>query len=215
MGQFMTNKDDKKKRKKKRDRRNEEPFDDDFEDEEDDDPMSDYQKMMDQMGSQIMKMVMEMMKQMYPDMKDMTEEEFQNVIKENMANFRIFPFNPNMMGGKGKFPGFAPPNSRRPTKAPSKEEREPLVDIMDEENEIVVVAEIPGCVKENIELKATKQTLTIIAHDERNARKYNTTVELPSPINENHARARYRNGILEVKLEKLKGNSKGKKISVE
>jgi HSP20 family protein len=86
---------------------------------------------------------------------------------------------------------------------------------MEEEEEIVVVAEIPGCIKENIELKATESSLTIIACDEEDARKYNTTVDLPTNINPDYAKARYRNGILEVKLQKVKGRHKGKKISVD
>jgi HSP20 family protein len=86
---------------------------------------------------------------------------------------------------------------------------------MDEEKEVIVVAEIPGCVKENIELKATESSLTIIACDEEDVRKYNSTIDLPSNINPDHARARYQNGILEVKLEKVLGKHKGKKISVD
>ena len=105
--------------------------------------------------------------------------------------------------------------SQNQQEPPQTEEREPLVDIMEEDEEIIVVAEIPGCDKENIELDATETTLTITACDEEDARKYKTTVDLPSKINPDHARARYRNGILEVKLEKVNNKKKGKKISVD
>ena len=71
-------------------------------------------------------------------------------------------------------PCFGNINRTKPEKAPVREEREPLVDIMEEEDEIIVVAEIPGCVKENIELETTDNSLTIIACDEEDVRKYNT-----------------------------------------
>ena len=42
-----------------------------------------------------------------------------------------------------------------------KQEREPLVDIVDAEKEIMVIAELPGVAKEEIKLSGTSETLTI------------------------------------------------------
>ncbi len=175
-----------------------------------------------QLGIDIPKMMQEFMRQLSqlnPDLKDMSPEDLQKMFNENLARSGIQPFvfKGKMTIGKDGIPRFEPFGSKQetdPSEVDVKDEREPLVDIMDEEDEVIVVAEIPGCVKENIELKATDRSLTIIACDEDDVRKFNTTVDLPSSINPDHARARYRNGILEVKLEKIKERRKGKKISV-
>ncbi|MBN2156512.1 MAG: Hsp20/alpha crystallin family protein [Candidatus Lokiarchaeota archaeon] len=224
----MTDKNEKKKKKKRRSRKSDNPdeFDekDVIDDDDDDDPMKYFQKMMDSLGKRMgvdfSKVVRDLMKQFYPDMEDMDEEELQKFMKENLARMGAKPvvFGFNMTPGKDGFPKFERFGNVEPKpygETVVKDEREPLVDIMEEENEVIVVAEIPGCAKENIELKATDSSLTIIACDEEDVRKYNTTVDLPSSINPDHARARYRNGILEVKLEKVQGKHKGKKISVD
>jgi HSP20 family protein len=96
-----------------------------------------------------------------------------------------------------------------------KETREPLTDIIEEENEIIVVAEMPGCIKEKIELKATYNSITIIGHDEEGTKKFETTLDLPSKINPDRAKANFKNGILEIKLQKLNSQSNGKKINID
>ncbi len=215
----MTDKNDKKKRKKKkRSNKSTDPIDNDEENDEIEDPMEYFQRMMNSFGKQMgvdftkvdfTKMIRDVMKQFYPGMENMSEEELQKMMKENMVRMGTMgPFfnSVKMSLGKDGIPKFEQFGNSQPKKQVEtviKEEREPLVDIMEEEDEIIVVVEIPGCAKENIELKATESSLTIIACDDEGVRKYNTTVDLPSKINHDHARARYRNGILEVKLEKL------------
>jgi HSP20 family protein len=225
MRELMSDKDDRKKRKsRKKSPKNSKSSDDETDDEEKQDPMEYFQKMMEtlgkQMGIDFTKMMNDIMRQFNPNMKEMSPEEIQKMMKENMERFemRPFVFGVNMTPGKDGIPKFERFGNVKPQREGDtviKEEREPLVDIMEEDDEIVVVAEIPGCVKEKIELETTDRSLTIIACDEDDVRKYNTTVDLPSKINPDHAKARYRNGILEVKLVKVKGRRKGKKISVD
>ncbi|TFG18719.1 MAG: Hsp20 family protein [Promethearchaeota archaeon] len=224
----MTDKNEKKKRRKDKKSRKS-PIDDIIDDDEEPEgkefnQMDIFQKMMEnfgkQMGGDFYKMVNALMRQFDPNMKEMSPEEIQKMMKENLKHFKISPF---VFGGtmtpgadgKPKFERFNTTRSSNQQEPENDEGREPLVDIMEEEEEIIVVAEIPGCAKENIELDTTDMSLTITACDEDNERKYKTTVDLPSKINPDHARARYRNGILEVKLEKVKGRNKSKKISIE
>lgn len=82
--------------------------------------------------------------------------------------------------------------------------REPLTDIIEEEDEVIVVAEIPGAVKETIKLDANEESITITATDEEGERSYNTTLDLPVPIIPDRAKASFKNGILEVRLQKSK-----------
>ncbi|MCD6323898.1 MAG: Hsp20/alpha crystallin family protein [Desulfurococcales archaeon] len=82
------------------------------------------------------------------------------------------------------------------------EEIEPLVDVIDEGDKIRVVAEVPGVEKDNIKLRVSGRKLII---DASNGKKYHKEVELPSEVELKAAKARYRNGVLEVELPKTKG----------
>jgi len=92
------------------------------------------------------------------------------------------------------------------------EERKPLVDVIETDNEIQVIAEMPGVNKEDIELKATETSLEIRASGEN--RKYYETVDLPAEVDPDSAKARYNNGVLEVVLTK-KAQKGGKKIKID
>jgi len=74
--------------------------------------------------------------------------------------------------------------------------REPVIDVMDFGDEIVVVAEMPGVKKEDIDVSATERKLTI------KAKPYGATVDLPVEVIPDAAKATYSNGILEVRLPK-------------
>ena len=97
-----------------------------------------------------------------------------------------------------------------------KEVRNPLVDIVEEGDELIVVAEVPGVKKEDITLSATETTLSIQAKSQDRERNYEKVVDLPAKINPNIAKARYTNGILEVRLEKIGAKKQqGSSIRVE
>ncbi|MBI5036360.1 Hsp20/alpha crystallin family protein [Candidatus Micrarchaeota archaeon] len=86
-------------------------------------------------------------------------------------------------------------------------EREPLVDVVDLEKEIRVVAEIPGVSKENIHINTEKKTLSIDVQDPE--RPFHKIVQLPAEVVEKKSNASYKNGILEVVLEKKRPSKKG------
>lgn len=93
------------------------------------------------------------------------------------------------------------------------EKREPLVDVIDEDGTVKVVAEVPGVTKDDIKLDATERTLTVSVEAER---KYYKTVDLPAEIDPESAKATYKNGILEVTLTKSKPTrTQGKPIRIE
>ena len=83
-----------------------------------------------------------------------------------------------------------------------REEREPLVDVMETDGEIKVIAELPGVEKEDIKLYGTENTLTISVDTAE--RKYYKKVELPSRVDTKKTKASYKNGVLEVTLKKKK-----------
>lgn len=89
-----------------------------------------------------------------------------------------------------------------------KEEREPLVDIIETNGEVRVVAELPGVDKKNIKLEGTENELTIAVDDPE--RKYYKEVDLPGRVEVKEARTSYKNGVLEVILPKKKEERKPK-----
>jgi len=95
-----------------------------------------------------------------------------------------------------------------------REEREPLVDVMEEDKEVVILAELPGVEKENINLHATEDHLTIFVDTAE--RKYHKELTLPAIVDPKSAQASYKNGVLEVRLKKSAEKAvKGERIFVE
>ncbi|MCD6511446.1 MAG: Hsp20/alpha crystallin family protein [Thaumarchaeota archaeon] len=92
------------------------------------------------------------------------------------------------------------------------ESREPVVDVIDEDETIRVVAEMPGVEKEDIKLQCLDGKLEVKA--ERGNRKYYKLIELPADVEPTASKATYKNGILEVILKK-KAVAKGKPIKIE
>ncbi|MBI4399933.1 Hsp20/alpha crystallin family protein [Candidatus Micrarchaeota archaeon] len=96
----------------------------------------------------------------------------------------------------------------------AEDEIEPLIDVIEEKEIVTIIAEVPGINKEEISLKATEETLSIRVDNA--GRKYNKIVKLPVKVKPETAKANYKNGVLEVKLEKIEKKSDSEhKIKVE
>ncbi len=96
-----------------------------------------------------------------------------------------------------------------------KEEREPLVDVIETDGEVHVVTELPGVEKNDIKLRGTESTLTISVGNQQ--RRYYKKVTLPVKVNAKEAKTQYKNGVLEVTLPKIRESRKpeGEPISVD
>ncbi|NVM05157.1 MAG: Hsp20/alpha crystallin family protein [Candidatus Helarchaeota archaeon] len=94
---------------------------------------------------------------------------------------------------------------------PLEENREPIIDILNQDNEIVIIAETPGVKKEDIKLKSTETEITIKAGS-----KFKKTISLPEIIIPSESKANYNNGLLEVRLLKKKiGKTDKTTINIE
>lgn len=100
----------------------------------------------------------------------------------------------------------------KPSQGEISDEREPLIDVVDHGKNLMVIVELPGVKKEDIHAHATKDSLTISVDSEK--RKFHKTIELPAEVDEKEIDATYNNGVLEIKLIKLKGESKEKKTNI-
>lgn len=100
--------------------------------------------------------------------------------------------------------------SLRPARAQIREQSEPLVDVLDEEEEVVVVAELSGVEKEDISLYASKDGLTISVDTPQ--RKHQKELPLPEEVDPKPVKASYKNGVLAILFKK---KSKGEKIRIQ
>jgi len=94
-----------------------------------------------------------------------------------------------------------------------REEREPLVDVIEEDKAVVIVAELPGVEKDDISLHTTEDHLTVSVNTPN--RKYHKELTLPARVDPKSAHASYKNGVLEVRLKKVETAVKGERISLK
>ncbi len=85
-------------------------------------------------------------------------------------------------------------------------DREPLIDVIEGENEISIIAELPGIEKKDINLSATEDSLRIIV--DTPDRKYRKELTLPTRVKPDTTNASYKNGVLEVKLKRAEPKKK-------
>lgn len=103
------------------------------------------------------------------------------------------------IGGQPTVESFG--NVKSTPKGPVVEEtREPIVDVFEEENEIQIVAEIPGVDENNIEFEVNGDILNLTANS--GDRKYQKEILMPSAIEDKPISKTFNNGILEAKFKK-------------
>ncbi len=169
--------------------------------------------------------------QMFHEMEKMMEEEFKSFTEKVPKDYikeRRLPdgstvkeWGPFVYGysmkigpdGKPEIQEFG--NIKKSLKGPQvKEEREPLVDVVETATEVRVVAELPGVEKTDIKLHGTEDSLTISVDTPQN--KYYKEVALPVKVNVREARSTYKNGVLEVVIPKaqIAPKPKGEPIDI-
>jgi len=93
-------------------------------------------------------------------------------------------------------------------------DREPLTDVIEGDDEISIIAELPGIEKKDIELSATEDSLRIRV--DTSDRKYHKELRLPAKVKPDTTKASYKNGVLEVKLKRAEPKKDGGvKVKVE
>lgn len=95
------------------------------------------------------------------------------------------------------------------------EEREPLVDVIESNEEVTVVVELPGVERDKINVEVSEDRRKLIIRASDTNRRYYKEVDLPSEVEPSSARANYKNGLLEVKLKKSKRERKGFEVKIE
>ena len=195
--------DDDDKKKKKRD---------DWKDEEDFNPFNffegfeefDMNKFMENFapyfkGSSFGKMIDEMIKSL---MKNLEEGGLDSSSLTDMINSNfVYGFNIGLdPNGKPSFRQFGNLKPKGYGDLETSDVREPLIDVFQEDEDVRVIAEVPGINKGDIKLTGSDRTLTIKAHSQ--SRKYEKSVSLPVAVDIKSAKAKYKNGVLEVIIKR-------------
>ncbi len=104
-----------------------------------------------------------------------------------------------MVGGKPVVETFG--NLKETPRGPVVEEvREPMVDVFDEKDHILVIAELPGVSEDEIKIEIEGDILKLASSNKD--RKYAKEVLLPAKVNKEGMKSVYKNGILEITLAK-------------
>ncbi len=119
--------------------------------------------------------------------KDRNTPNCTRVTRENCKRVR---------SSKHKFPNFRVNGKLR--------DPEPLVDILEEESQIIVVAEFAGFDRDDLKIHARNQRLTLSAVS--SGRKYHKSLNLPKRVIPNAIRTTFKNGVLEIQLRKANDN---------
>jgi len=108
-----------------------------------------------------------------------------------------------MSGGKPVIETFG--NVKETAKGPVVEEvREPIVDVFDEKDHILVIAELPGVSNDKIKVEVNGDILNLTTSDKD--RQYAKEILLPCKVKVETLKTSYKNGILEITLEKEKSS---------
>jgi HSP20 family protein len=131
-----------------------------------------------------------------PDAQNQIEE----ILEQLQKNPMVWGFSAGI-GPDGKV-RLNPFGNLNPEGAPPvvRNQREPLIDVMEQDTEVIVIAELPGVNQEDINVKVTDYTVTIQV--ESSKRKYAKTIDLPTPVDATSVNTNYNNGILEIQLQK-------------
>ena len=87
------------------------------------------------------------------------------------------------------------------------EEREPLTDIIEGDNDVAVTVEMPGINKKDIDLKVRKEYLEIKVDNPE--RKYHKRLDLPCGVVPKTTKATYKNGVLDIVIKRKEKKKPG------
>jgi HSP20 family protein len=106
----------------------------------------------------------------------------------------------------------------RPIKSPAgeseiSEEREPLTDIIEGDEDVAITVELPGVEKDDIDLDVTGESLEIKV--DTPTRKYHKSIDLPCDVKPKTTKATYKNGILDVAIKRKEKKKPGEGYRVD
>ncbi|MBR9679440.1 MAG: Hsp20/alpha crystallin family protein [Candidatus Altiarchaeota archaeon] len=124
--------------------------------------------------------------------------------------------------GRGTVDVFGPTQIRQKAVAPGV--REPLTDVYETKDHVIITMELPGAKKENIHLDVSSNGIEISAKQETVTESkgisgtsfthFKKFMSLPTEVDAKSVDAKYNNGILEIRIKKARP-TKGRKVKVK
>lgn len=93
------------------------------------------------------------------------------------------------------------------------ETRQPLVDVHEGRDGISITAELPGVEKSDINLRAKEREIVVDVDDPD--QPFFKRIELPAPVDPSTTQATYKNGVLDVEVDKLPDPDEGTEVSID
>jgi HSP20 family protein len=84
---------------------------------------------------------------------------------------------------------------------------------MTADNEVNVVIELPGVEKKDIKLQGTENSLVVSVDTPQ--REYYKKLEMPVKVDPKTAKSSYKNGVLEVTINKFEEEAEGEPIEIK
>ncbi len=170
----------------------------------------------DKMWKRLRKFFEEMEREMFEDFERMFKEfEKRPFMGPGKPRYYYYGFEISIgPDGKPRVREFGNIRPREGTKPIIQEEVEPLTDVIEEEDKIKVVMDLPGVNKEDIRIRVSEDGKKVIvsATDDR---KYYKEIDLPAIVDPSKSKATYRNGVLTIELEKKEKKKGGFEIKIE
>lgn len=106
--------------------------------------------------------------------------------------------------------------------------REPVVEVYEEKDDVMVKAELPGMKKEDIQINISENLLTLRGekkeereekkegyhYSERSYGSFERTIEIPREVQADKAKANFKEGVLEIRIPKTE-EAKRKEIKIQ
>jgi HSP20 family protein len=104
----------------------------------------------------------------------------------------------------------------------------PAVDVREEDDRLIVKADLPGVKKDDVDITATEDSITIQGHSEeekeekkdgyyrreRHSGSFSRVLPLPAMVDADKAQAEFKDGTVTITLPKVAKAPKGRKVEV-
>jgi len=90
---------------------------------------------------------------------------------------------------------------------------EPVTDVIEKYDSVSVIVELPGVIRDDIDLRASVESLYIKV--DMPFRKYSKDVRFSCRIRPDTTTAKYNNGVLEITIQRVDVTPPGKRISIQ
>jgi len=139
------------------------------------------------------------------DLSELDEEKIAELRRASQTRVGGMPrgvYGVSVRRGVGGIPRVQPfGNIRRTERGPIVDEvREPLADVFDEDDVLLVIAELPGVEEKDVQLDVHDDLLKLSTTTK--GRKYAKELQLPCPVEESTTESAYKNGVLKIRLRK-------------